>query len=530
MTTSPSRRQFLGRTSAFAVSALAVGAHRPLAFGAHWPLAVGTRGPLAFGAHGPGAGADWAALGRDLHGQLIRPGDTSYDTSKRLFDPRFDGLRPAGIAYCHSAGDVATCLAFARKFAVPVAARSGGHSYAGWSSTTGLIIDVTPLHEVIVNGTTATIGAGARLIDVDNRLYASGRALPGGSCPTVGIAGLTLGGGLGVTGRAYGLTCDNLEQVEIVTADGRVRYATRKDHPDLFWACQGGGGGNFGIVTRFIFRTWPALDMSYFFLHWPWSQAASVVAGWQSWAPHAPSPLWSNLHLAAAPYGLVPSVQVGGAYLGSASDLSGQLDALYQAVGSYPYSAYTNQASYLHAMLVMAGCSGRSVAECRLPSQGSLGTLSRASQYAKSDFFTRPLTGRGIDALLHGVEAMQSVPGAAGGVGGIALDALGGAINRVRPDATAFIHRNALFGAQYTTNWPDGAASAEVGSQHAWLRAFWQSMRPYASGQAYQNYIDPDLTARGAWKAAYYGPNFARLAAVKARYDPHRLFTFPQAV
>jgi FAD/FMN-containing dehydrogenase len=460
----------------------------------------------------------------------VRPGDASYDVDKRLYDPRFDLLNPAGIAYCHGTGDVVTCLAFARKFHVPVAARSGGHSYAGWSSTSGLIVDVTPLNEVVVNGTTATIGAGARLIDVYNGLYAHGRVLPGGSCPTVGIAGLTLGGGVGVTGRAHGLTCDNLEQVEIVTADGRVRYATPKGDSDLFWACQGGGGGNFGIVTRFIFRTWAASEVSYFFLHWPWSRAASVVAGWQSWAPHAPSALWSNMHLGAAPHGSVSSVEVGGTYLGSASGLAGQLDALYRAVGSHPSSGYTNRASYLHVMLVMAGCSGQSVAECRLPSQGSQGTLSRIPQYAKSDFFTRPLSSGGIATLLHGVEAMRSVNGASGGAGGIAVDALGGAINQVKPNATAFVHRNALFGAQYTTNWSNGAGSAGIAHQHAWLRSFWQSMRPYASGQAYQNYIDPDLTAKGAWKGAYYGANFARLAAVKAKYDPARLFTFPQAV
>jgi FAD/FMN-containing dehydrogenase len=474
--------------------------------------------------------ADWTALGRDLHGHLVRPGDAGYDVDKRLYDPRFDGLNPAGIAYCHGVGDVVTCLQFARKFGVPVAARSGGHSYAGWSSTTGLIVDVTPLNEVVVSGTTATIGAGAHLIDVYDGLYAHGRVLPGGSCPTVGIAGLTLGGGIGVTGRAHGLTCDNLEQVEIVTADGTVRYASPKGDPDLFWACQGGGGGNFGIVTRFTFRTWAASDISYFFLYWPWSQAASVVAGWQSWAPHAPSALWSNMHLSAAPGGSEPSVEVGGTYLGSASGLSSQLDALYRAVGSYPGSVYTNRASYLDVMLVMAGCAGQTVAECRLPSQGPGGRFPRVPQFAKSDFFTQALRPGGIATMLHGVEAMQRVAGAAGGAGGIALDALGGAINQVKPGATAFVHRDALFDAQYTTNWSNGAGSTGIANQHAWLRSFWQSMRPYASGQAYQNYIDPDLTAKGAWKAAYYGANFARLAAVKGKYDPTRLFSFPQAV
>jgi FAD/FMN-containing dehydrogenase len=471
--------------------------------------------------------ADWTALGHDLHGTLVRPGDASYAVDKLLYDPRFDGLKPAGIAYCHSIADVQTCLAFARKFGVPVATRSGGHSYAGWSSTTGLIVDVTPLREVAVSGSVAAIGAGARLIDVYNGLYAHGRALPGGSCPTVGIAGLTLGGGIGVTGRAHGLTCDNLVSVQVVTANGTVIEASPGNHADLFWACQGGGGGNFGIVTRFGFNTYAASDVSYFFLYWPWSRAARVVAGWQSWAPNAPDALWSNMHLSAAPHGGTPTVEVGGTYLGSASGLQTLLGNLYRAVGSAPSSVHTNRASFLDVMLVMAGCSGETVAECRLPSQGPQGKFPRVPQYAKSDFFTKPLSSAGITTMLHGVESLRSVAGAAGGAGGIALDALGGAINRVKPNATAFVHRTALFDAQYTTNWTVGAAAAGVANQHAWLRSFWQSMRPYASGQAYQNYVDPDLTN---WKQAYYGANYTRLAQVKAAYDPARLFSFPQAV
>ena len=122
---------------------------------------------------------------------------------------------------------------------------------------------------------------------------------------------------------------------------------------------------------------------------------------------------------------------------------------------------------------------------------------------------------------------MREVPGARGGAGGVAFDALGGAVNRVAPGATAFVHRNALFMAQYTTDWTNGASAAGIGNQHAWLRSLWGSMRPHASGQAYQNYIDPDLPG---WRQAYYGANYARLANVKHAYDPRRLFSFPQAI
>lgn len=147
--------------------------------------------------------------------------------------------------------------------------------------------------------------------------------------------------------------------------------------------------------------------------------------------------------------------------------------------------------------------------------------------FAKSDFFTRKIPAAGIQALLRGVEKLRQVHGAAGGAGGIAFDAFGGALNRVPATDTAFVHRNALFLAQYTTEWETGARRSRVASQHAWLRAYYKSMRPYASGQCYQNYPDPDLAG---WQHAYYGRNFTRLTQVKARYDPTQVFKFPQSI
>ncbi|HTQ93798.1 MAG TPA: FAD-binding protein, partial [Streptosporangiaceae bacterium] len=456
--------------------------------------------------------ADWTALGHDLSGSLVRPGEAAYPVSKRLFDPRFDSLHPAGIAYCRNPHDVATCLAFVRKFGVPVAARCGGHSYAGWSSTSGLIVDVTRMAGVNVSGSTATVGAGTRLVDFYGGLAAHGRGVPGGSCPTVGIAGLTLGGGIGVVSRAYGLTSDNVQSLQIVTADGQVRTCSSSQNSDLFWACRGGGGGNFGVVTSFTFRTYPVGQIVLFFLSWPWSQAARVISAWQSWAPHAPDALWSNLHLSAATGGSVPGIQVGGTYLGSLDAASAELEKLYAAAGSHPSSPFMETTSWLHAMLVEAGCATLTVDQCHLPTQNPAGKLARASEFAKSDFFTKPLSSHGIGTLLAGVENFQRAGGASGASGGIAFDALGGAVNRVAPAATAFVHRDALFQAQYTTTWPVGSAGAAVARQHAWQQSYWQSMRPYASGQAYQNYIDPALAN---WRQAYYGANYTRLTQVK---------------
>jgi hypothetical protein len=233
------------------------------------------------------------------------------------------------------------------------------------------------------------------------------------------------------------------------------------------------------------------------------------------------------MHLAAAPGGAAPTVTVGGTYLGSVAGAASLLDKLYAAIGSLPATHFLAEESFLNAMLVEAGCAGLTVPQCHLPQQAPGGVLGRQPELAKSDFFTTPLPSRGIGALLAGVRKLQRVHGAAGGAGGVAFDAFGGAINRVGPAATAFVHRNALFMAQYTTTWRTGAASSGIANQHAWLRSCYASMRPYASGQAYQNYIDPDLTN---WSQAYYGSNYPRLQQVKAKYDPHQLFSFPQAV
>jgi FAD/FMN-containing dehydrogenase len=480
-------------------------------------------------AAGPGT-SDWMALRAALSThKLIRPGMRVYPVSKELFDPRFDYKQPAGIAYCASPRDVSTCLAFVRKFGLPVAARAGGHSYAGWSSTTGLMVDVTAMNSFQVgSGQTVRVGTGLHLIDLYNRLAAHGLAVPGGSCPTVGVAGLTLGGGVGVLARAYGLTSDALEAVQIVTADGTVRSCNASSNSDLFWACRGGGGGNFGIATAFTFRTHRLSKLVVFFLSWPWSEAAKVVAGWQSWAPYQPDDLWSNLHMSAAPHGPTPIIQVGGTFLGSVSACQALLRRLYQRVGSAPSGQpFVAERTYQQAMMLEAGCANLSVSECHLPTQTPNGKLVRVPSYAKSDFFTRKIPAAGIRALVTGIDRMRGVRGAPGGVGAIAFDAFGGALNRPSPSSTAFVHRNSLFLAQYSTSWNEGGSAGGVGRQHDWLRSFYASMRPWASGQCYQNYVDPDLTN---WRQAYYGANYARLAQIKKTYDPNQVFQFPQGI
>ncbi len=471
--------------------------------------------------------SDWAALRASLSThRLAMPGEKPYLKDIQLFDPDFDSLRPAGVAYCGNHADVSNCLSFVTKFAMPVRARSGGHSYAGWSSVTGgLIVDVTDMNSFSVGNGTATVGTGIDLINLYNHLASHGLALPGGSCPTVGVAGLTLGGGVGVLAHQYGLACDNLESVGIVIADGSFLTCDSSRNSDLYWASRGGGGGNFGIATTFTFRTPKLSSLVLFFLSWPWSDAAQVVNAWQSWAPSAPDELWSNMHLSAA-FGSPNSmtIGVGGTYIGSVAGAESHLENLYRKVGTSPSSSSVVSNSILTAMLVEAGCYGYTVPEC---STGPGGKLSRVPFYAKSDFFTSKLDSSGISALLGGIEQAGKTAGASGGSASISFDAFGGAVNKVAADATAFVHRDTLWLSQYYTQWNYPGNSKLVANQHRWLRSFYADLHPHASGQAYQNYIDPELTD---WRQAYYGSNYAQLSSIKKKYDPHKLFTFPQAI
>jgi len=478
----------------------------------------------------PPDASDWAALGRSLSGSLVLPSDGSYSTSAELFNPTFDTIRPQGIAYCASAADVATCLSFVQDHSLPFSARSGGHSYGGYSSSTGLIIDVTRQSSVqlAASAQTATVGAGARLVDIYSTLGAQGMALPGGSCPTVGIAGLTMGGGLGVVDRRFGLTCDNLLSATVVLASGKVVTCSATEEPDLFWALRGGGGGNFGVVTEFTFQVHPIGNLGLFTLVWPWSQAAQVINAWQHWAPNNPVEVWSNLQLLNSqntPSGTGPAARVTGISVGSLSSLQQSVSALISAVGSSPFNQFVGGDTYSHTMLVEGGCDDDTVAECHLPSQNPAGVLTRSPFAAKSDWLGSPLPTAGITALMDAIDNRASSSVLAGG--GIVLDAAGGAINEVAADATAFVHRNALASLQYSGGWGIGAPQSEISANLAWLQSAWQGMRPYVNGQAYQNYIDPTLPD---WQQAYYGTNLARLSQIKSTYDPHDLFKFAQSI
>jgi FAD/FMN-containing dehydrogenase len=476
----------------------------------------------------PPTEANWSSLAANMRGTLVRPGDSQYVAASQLYDPRFDGARPLAVAYCATPSDVQLCLAYVSRFGLPVAPRAGGHSYGGYSTTTGVVLDVTRMNAVSVDATTgvARVGAGARLIDVYAALAAQGLALPAGSCPTVGIAGLALGGGLGVLDRKFGLTCDNLLSADIVTADGRLLTCSAGEESDLFWALRGGGGGNFGVVTQFTFKVYPVSVLSLFTLDWPWTSAAALVDAWQHWAPQAPDELWSNcLLFTTSDRRALPVARVNGVYVGDVADLSALLGQLSNQMGAAPSSSYVSEAGLLETMLIEANCGGQTVSECHLQSQNPQGQLARETFGARSDYYASPLPRQGINDLISAIGSRQASSEL--GYGIIGLDACGGAINRVDPATTAFVHRDALFSAQYYANWNAGDPDTVVEANQAWLRDTWQAMRPYVSGEVYQNYLDPDLPN---WLQAYYGSNLPRLQAVKAAYDPGNLFHFDQSI
>ena len=434
----------------------------------------------------------------DVDGEVFRPGSPGYEAARRPADVRFADVRPRLVVRCGSVTDVVRTLEYAHSHGTPVVPRGGGHCFAGRSSSDGIVLDLGLLDGVDVTaGGVATIGAGARLAGVYEALHRRGRTLPAGCGPTVGIAGLTLGGGIGLLGRRYGLTCDRLAGARLVLADGRVVDCDAERDPELFWALRGAGGGQFGIVTSLVFATVPEPATTQVAFGPPRAPLADVVEAWQDWAPDAPGELTLDLSVLALP-GRPPEVAIGGASLFPEPATRRLLDGFSTAVGSDLELRGDRPYSGLKAML--AG-------------HDPLDDIA-GGRRIRSELFARPLRRASVEALCVALTA-DLHPG--DGPRRLAFAPMGGAYNRVPTGATAFAHRGERFllehGAAASSDWPDVS---------------WAIAHSDGSGRVYPNFPDPALGDDAP--LAYHAENLARLAAVKRRYDPDRLFDFPQSL
>jgi FAD/FMN-containing dehydrogenase len=465
--------------------------------------------------------ADWQALQRAIDGDVILPGSPGYESVRKPAMARFEHLRPAAVVRCATPADVAATLAVVRGRRLPTAIRSGGHSAAGRSSTDGVVLDVAPIRSVGVAGDVATVGAGVRLGELYDALAEHGQTIPAGCGPSVGIAGLTLGGGLGILGRKHGLTCDHLLRAQVVLADGRVVECDEHHDGELFWALRGAGGGHFGVVTSLVFRTLPAPATTVFHLVWPPAAAAAVVQAWQAWAPDAPGEVDATLRLTAGGDGeRPPGVEVVGSVLDGEAAAAELLGELVDRVGADPVEASRQHLPHRAAKRYLEGLGS---VEDRHERSGPERPARPGHLYTKSEFFRRPLPGETVAALV-GHLTKGLAPGRTREVDFLPW---GGAYNHPRADATAFAHRGERFLVQHLVEVGADAAPAERGAARDWLARSWALVHPWGSGGVYPNFPDPDLQD---WPHAYHGTNYDRLRRVKATYDPDGFFRFHQSL
>ena len=451
---------------------------------------------------------DTGTLAAAIAGDVLVPGGAGYEEARRPAIARFDDIAPRALVRCTSAGDVAAALALARSEGVPVAIRSGGHCFAGRSSTEGVVIDVSLMSSVSLDGEVASVGAGARLGDVYDALATERRTIAAGCGPEVGIAGLALGGGLGILGRSHGLTADQLVGACVVLADGRVVEAGEQSEPDLLWALRGAGGGQFGVVTSLRLRTLPAPEVTTALqLSWPDAHAA-VIGAWQEWLPGAPDAMAASLLLGAPADPARPAtVNVFGAMTGTSGEAAALLDELVERVGMAPASSELSEAPYRET-------------KRRLAEHGPGEEMPGAHPYCKSEFFRDPLPAEAVERLVDQLVSDRR----RGESRELDFSPWGGAYNRVASDATAFPHRDARFllkpGALL-------APGADRDAARRWLARTWEIAHPYGTGGAYVNFPDPELDG---WERAYWSGNLERLERVKGAYDPDAFFSFPQAI
>jgi FAD/FMN-containing dehydrogenase len=443
--------------------------------------------PVASNGGGP---QDWSALANSISGRVILPDNGDFTGAKNVFNTRFDGTTPAAVIAVASTDDVAKAMVFAAKNGLKVAARSGGHSYIGDSAASGMmVVDLRRLPGGISydeTSTAATIPAGADLDSVQTVLAAHGRLIPTGTCPTVGVAGLTLGGGLGADTRQRGLTCDTLVSADVVLPTGQTVTATSEVHDDLFWALRGGSGGHFGVTTSFTFRTFPAADRDVVTITFPKDAAAQALQGWAHWLSGADRAVWGMVNITQSSSGLRCAVVLAtsaGEGATAARDISA-------AIGVSPMSTTTQTLNHIDFVHYFAG--------------GSDATRPR-SIVAGSDIIGQ-MSGPAASSIVAATSAWTQ-QGSATAV----VESLSGAVGDIDPSGTAFPWRRQAACVQWYTEPPTSSA---VGPAQDWLTQAHQAVQAHSVG-GYVNYVESGEPA-----TRYFGGNLGRLAAIRRAYDP----------
>jgi FAD/FMN-containing dehydrogenase len=453
----------------------------------------------------------WRMLARSLRGQLVLPSDASYDRVAPPYDKRYAGERPLGVVLAADTADVQAALNFARHTGIRPIPRSGGHSYAGYSTGSGLVISLERMKRISVDSSGHVhIQPGARNFDIYATLPAQGVVIPYGRCPTVGVGGFLLGGGFGFNSRRLGTASDNLLWTEVVTADGKIRTASATSEPELFWACRGGGGGNFGINTAFTMRSHPAPSFSVYSITWKESDAVAAFEAMQEAVTRAPDGFSCRIgiDLTGHPPDVRLTARVLGQYWGPASELADLLAPVIKA--ARPLKLTIRPESYIGALKFL---------EDEVP----VGRFTERSAYLPA--LPLPPIGEFVSTA---IEHLRRWPGSSNrSAVGLAMFAWGGALNRVRPATTAFVHRNASWLFVVGASWGQKDTPRRVASNLRWLNGLSDALGRYSNGQAYQNFIDPALAD---WQRAYYATNLKRLVAAKREYDPDGIFRFAQGI
>lgn len=441
-------------------------------------------------------------------GDVLLPSDNQYAAAALIYQARHRSDPPL-IVRPETAAAVAKSLMWAAKNSIKVQVKAAGNSFEGLCTGSGLMVDLEKMTTISVDADTKTaeLGAGCRLGDVYKELGATrGLVLPAGSCPPVAISGLVHGGGHGYYARKWGLTCDHLIGAEVVTTDGTIRAVSDGgEDADLFWAIRGGGGGSFGIVTKYRFQVRTALPVVYYNLHLDPGRGWQAVSAWQSFMPYAPDDMSSTLHVTAGPKGVI-RITAGGEFFGSAVEFQKAIAPLKKAAPITNEDVHPTT-NFMEAVVHFG--------------DGNLDTAIKPIRFkASSDYFfqEKPMTDAGYNALVAGL-------GGAGMTGVALFDAYGGAINQVATADTAFVHRvGALYCIQYyAEGWPEEQDARREG----WMKNLRAKMAPFASGRCYVSYCD--LSIQDAQKA-YHGTNLPRLKRIKAKYDPNEILQHTQSI